>query len=79
MAELGSIIARERKDRTAELNAVHRKLVAQREYYEHQLANKPSEADELATKLEDLSWIESRRRSSMRPSCAGRRSRASPR
>jgi chromosome segregation ATPase len=54
MAEVGGIIARERRDRTAELTAMHRKLVAQREYYEHQLTNKLSEADEFATKFEYL-------------------------
>lgn len=51
---LGNQIAKERKQRTVELAAIHKKLVAQREYYEHQLESKLSEADEYATKFEDL-------------------------
>ncbi|OHT09749.1 hypothetical protein TRFO_21277 [Tritrichomonas foetus] len=54
MRNLSNQIAKERKERTAELAAIHKKLVAQREYYEHQLASKLSEADEYATKFEDL-------------------------
>lgn len=54
MRNLGNQIAKERKQRTIELAEIHRKLVAQREYYEHQLATKLSEADEYATKFEDL-------------------------
>jgi DNA repair exonuclease SbcCD ATPase subunit len=54
MRQLGTMIARERKERTAELAQIHRQLVAQREYYEHQLTAKLSEADEYATKFSDL-------------------------
>lgn len=54
MRNLGNQIAKERKQRTTELAAIHKKLVAQREYYEHQLTTKLSEADEYATKFEDL-------------------------
>ena len=54
MRNLGNQIAKERKQRTVELAAIHKKLVAQREYYEHQLTTKLSEADEYATKFDDL-------------------------
>jgi chromosome segregation ATPase len=54
MRQLGAILARERKDRSEELTAIHRKLVAQRKYYEHALTTSLSEADEYATKFEDL-------------------------
>lgn len=54
MRNLSNQIAKERKQRTVELAQIHKKLVAQREYYEHQLTTKLSEADEYATKFEDL-------------------------
>jgi chromosome segregation ATPase len=54
MRELGNIIARERKERAGELGHIHRQLVAQREFYERQLATKLIEADEYATKFNDL-------------------------
>jgi hypothetical protein len=52
--ELGIIMAQEQKEHKAELGAIHRKLVAQRQYYENHLAAKLSDADEYATKFEDL-------------------------
>jgi chromosome segregation ATPase len=54
MRQLGNIIARERKERAGELGHIHRQLVAQREFYERQLATKLIEADEYATKFNDL-------------------------
>ena len=54
MRRLGNQIVVERKERTAELASIHKKLVAQREYYEHQLASGLAQADEFATKFEDL-------------------------
>lgn len=54
MRNLGQLIAKERKERTAELAQIHKKLIAQREYYERQLASNLAEADEYATRFEDL-------------------------
>ena len=54
MRRLGAQIAKERKERTAELAAMHKKIVAQREYYETQLETGLVEADEFATRLYDI-------------------------
>lgn len=54
MRNLSNLIAKERKERTAELASIHRKIIAQREYYEHQLSSKLFEANEYATRFNDL-------------------------
>ena len=54
MRNLGALIAKERKERTAEIAAFHRKLVAQREFYEKQLANGLIQADEFSTRFNDV-------------------------
>ena len=54
MRMLGALIAQERKERTAEIAAFHKKLVAQREFYETQLESGLIAADEFSTKFYDL-------------------------
>ena len=54
MRSLGAQIAKERKERTADLAEIHKKLVAQREYYEKQLEAGLIEADEFSTRFNDV-------------------------
>jgi hypothetical protein len=54
MRQFGTIVARERKERAAELTYTHRQIGAQRESYQQQSSAKLSEADGYATKFSDL-------------------------
>ncbi|KAI5482961.1 hypothetical protein TVAGG3_1075680 [Trichomonas vaginalis G3] len=54
MRNISQLISKERKERLAEQSAIHKKLQAQREYYEKQLSHDLAEADSFATEFQDL-------------------------
>lgn len=54
MRNISQLISKERKERLAEQSAIHKKLQAQREYYEKQLSKDLAEADAFATEFQDL-------------------------
>lgn len=54
MRTVSHLLAKERKDRLQEQSAIHKKLQAQREYYEKQLTSDLAEADAFATEFQDL-------------------------
>ena len=54
MRNVSNLLTKERKERLAEQSAIHKKLQAQREYYEKQLSHDLAQADAFATEFEDL-------------------------
>ena len=54
MRNVSNLLTKERKERLAEQSAIHKKLQAQREYYEKQLSHDLAQADAFATEFQDL-------------------------
>lgn len=54
MKTVSHLLAKEKKDRAHEQSLIHKKLQAQREYYERQLTDDLAQADAFANEFEDL-------------------------
>ena len=54
MRNVSNLLTKERKERLAEQSAIHKKLQAQRVFYENQLSNNLAQADAFATEFQDL-------------------------